>query len=118
MYTDANVTIQVTDFNKMVTFYTEVLGLRLKFRNRSQWAEIAASGVTIGFAPIRGAAGVPGTSMSIGLTVENLREAVKTLEKKGLAFPLGVTEIETAYLATFTDPEGNSIYLCEIKRPV
>ncbi len=120
MYKDANLTLQVRDFEKMLKFYVDLLGLRLRYRNRDQWAEANAGGLTIGFtkalpdAPAGGAGG----NLSIGLTVEKLEEAVSTLGKKGIAFSQGISETPAARLAFFTDPEGNPIYLCELETRV
>ena len=43
-----NITVMVTDFDRAVRFYTETLGMTLRSRYASEWAEVEASGFVIG----------------------------------------------------------------------
>ena len=54
MFTAGNLTIMVSDFERSLRFYTEALGLALKFRAGNEWAEIQAPGVSIGLHPSGG----------------------------------------------------------------
>ncbi len=56
---------------------------------------------------------VASESISIGLSVKNMKEAVAALEKKGLKFQ--VNEEDAIKLAFFADPDGTKLYLVEIK---
>ena len=48
----SNVTLMVASMARSVKFYTETLGLKLKVRHSSHWAEIAADGLIIGLHPL------------------------------------------------------------------
>ena len=47
----SNVTLMVSSMAKSVKFYTETLGLKLKMRQSSHWAEIEAGNMIIGLHP-------------------------------------------------------------------
>ncbi len=55
-------TIYVSDMDRAVEFYTEVLGLRLESRYGNEWASVdAGKGMTIGLHPAAERMGAPGT---------------------------------------------------------
>jgi catechol 2,3-dioxygenase-like lactoylglutathione lyase family enzyme len=90
MFTDGNLTIMVSDFERSLRFYTETLGLALKFRAGNEWAEVAAPGVSIGLHPAGGHAPTgAGGGMSLGLQVSDIESAIETLEGRGVEFPRG-----------------------------
>jgi len=96
-----------------IKFYTEVLGFTLKNRYGNHWADIEAPGLSIGIHPAHPYVRY-GDSMSLGLKVANLKEAVDELKAKGVEFEeRDDTQVQ---LANFTDPSGNALYLVEEKR--
>ena len=116
MFQEANVTIQTTNFEQAVKFYQETLAFRIGFRNGNEWAELSMSGLTVGISPTdQKLAG--GEELSLGLNVSSLDEAKKSLESRGVNFSSGILERSTARIIFFNDPDGNSLYLCEVKRP-
>ena len=117
MIKSGNVTVMVADMDEAVRFYTEVLGLSLRFRVRDEWAEVSAPGLTIGLHPPGEGTSPPGTrgSLSVGLQVDSLEETMEALKAKGVAFREGITEDSAVRLAFFPDPDGNPLYLCEQK---
>ena len=128
MITSGNVTLMVADFNGALRFYTEILGLRLASRVGDEWAEVETEGLTIGLHPMvhgaaaaspnGGAAAAASGGMgnySIGLQVASIGDAMKALESKGVRFRGSPVDDEMVRLAFFGDPEGNALYLCEIK---
>ena len=118
MIDGGNVTIFVSDFERALRFYTEVLGFPLKMRAENFWAEVVAGGnLVIGIHPQSENAAPPGTegSMQIGLSVTgSLPEFMKTLEKKGVKFdgPM-IEDAGAGRFANFRDPDGNRLYLWE-----
>ncbi len=50
MIQEGNVTVMVSDLERAIRFYTEALGLKLKWR-WGDYAEVEAPGVTIGLHP-------------------------------------------------------------------
>jgi len=104
-----NVFYRAPDLDAAVRFYTEVLGLGLKFRDGDHWAAFDVNGVTLALEG--GAPGGPGGA-TVSLRVEGLAEVVDQLRAKGAT----VGAIETGpheRRAIVTDPAGNQIVLYE-----
>jgi catechol 2,3-dioxygenase-like lactoylglutathione lyase family enzyme len=122
MFSSGNVTILVSNMDRAVRFYTEVLGLKLAYRFGDHWASVeVGKGLTIGLHPgaAEGAAGDPKVTkggMSIGLELSGrIEDAVKKLESAGVHFAGGViNEGKSGKFAHFQDPDGNSLYLAEL----
>jgi len=109
-------TVFVSDMDRAVAFYTEVLGLRLAFRAADHWASIdAGAGTQIGLHPSDGQVAAAGTAgaISIGLNVvEPIETVMATLAARGVEFG-ELANDGMLKLAHFTDPDGNPLYLCE-----
>jgi catechol 2,3-dioxygenase-like lactoylglutathione lyase family enzyme len=110
----ANVTIMVSDLERSLDFYTNVLGFLPGQRHRDHYAEVKAPGLTVGLHPGRKKAPrfEPDT-ISIGLEVADLEKATVALGKKGLSFEF--LENQANKLALFSDPDGTAMYLLEVK---
>jgi predicted enzyme related to lactoylglutathione lyase len=110
-------TIFVTDMDRSVQFYTEVLGLRLTQRFGNHWAQVEAGRLTIGLHPASGQnpAGRDG-SITIGFALSRrIEDAISTLQQKGVKFRGSVAQDPNAgKFAYFEDPDGNVLYLMEI----
>jgi predicted enzyme related to lactoylglutathione lyase len=112
MINGGNATIFVADMDKAVRFYTEVLGLELRFRAGNHWAEVRA-GVTlvIGLHPESPMAAPPGTkgAIQIGLNVtEPLEGVIARLREQGVDVADGIAEDrEAGRFATLNDLDGN-----------
>jgi catechol 2,3-dioxygenase-like lactoylglutathione lyase family enzyme len=97
-----------------VSFYTDVLGLRLASRVGSEWAELEAP-------PIRLALHSTDRDRPVGsgtvvFRVEDLDAARLALETRGVRFDEHVGEVEgRARFATLRDPDGNPIQLIEYR---
>jgi catechol 2,3-dioxygenase-like lactoylglutathione lyase family enzyme len=112
VFTGSNVTIMVSDFDRAVRFYTEALGLPLKFRAGDDWAEVEGPGVTIGLHPAGGHAPTgAGGGMSLGLQVPDIDAAMRDLQQRGVKFPNGWRQSGQLKLADFADPDGTPLYL-------
>jgi catechol 2,3-dioxygenase-like lactoylglutathione lyase family enzyme len=111
---NANVTVIVSDMDKAVKFYTEILGLRLISRSNisgNDYAVIQAPGLTIGLNPIqRGIQPGKCESLSIGFEVDDLDNAIKELKTKGIVFPSEIVIEGPVKLAFFTDLDKNPLY--------
>jgi len=117
MFASGNVTIFVSNMDTAVRFYSEVLGLKLAYRFGDHWASIEAGrGLTIGLHPDSSPprAGHKG-GMEIGLELEgSIKDAVRTLEAKGVKFHGVVRDGKAGKFAHFEDPDGNPLYLAEL----
>ena len=122
MITGGNATLYVSDFEGAVRFYTQVLGLKLKFRAENHWAEVqAGKTLVVGIHPATPHAPKPGTqgSIQIGLNVDGpLEHVMKTLAGRGVKFegPLIDDPNSGMRFAFLRDPEGTGIYLWETAR--
>ena len=117
MFKSASVTIIVDDLKKAEHFYVEVLGFKVQFQVEGHLVQVEAPGVTIGLLkPREGQGSNPGKSGSvqIGLEVQELESAIKLLKSHGVEFQ-PIMEEETTRLVYFSDPEGNPLYLIELK---
>jgi len=118
MFASGNVTVYVTEMDRAVRFYTETLGLRLAYRFGDHWASVEVGrGLTIGLHPASGEkpAGRSG-SMAIGLELTgSIHEAVETLKARGVRFTSEINEGKSGSFAGFEDPDGNPLYLAELR---
>lgn len=117
MFASGNVTVYVSNMDRAVRFYTEVLGLKLVYRFGDHWASVAvAQGLTIGLHPAseQSPAGRKG-SMTIGLELSgSIEDAMKTLAARGVAFHGIANEGKAGRFAHFEDPDGNTLYLAQL----
>ncbi len=115
----ASPTVYVTDLGKSVTFYTETLGLKLMYQAPGEFAMIdAGDGTSIGLHPQgdKGPKPGPGASIQIGLGVcRPIQEVVDTLQARGVKFRGPVVNDDPVKIASFGDPDGNDLYLCEFQ---
>jgi catechol 2,3-dioxygenase-like lactoylglutathione lyase family enzyme len=101
-----NVFYRAADMDAAVRFYSDVLGLTLKFRDGDNWAAFDVNGMTLaleGGAP-RGA--------TVSLRVEGLAALVGELRDRG-AMVSDVLAGPHENRATLTDPAGNELMLYE-----
>ena len=118
MIQGGNATVFVSDMDRAVHFYTEVLGLELRTRYEDAWAEAVAGDLVIGLHGQSERAPDPGTAgaIQIGLLVDGpIEGVVEALGAKGVSFRGPVVDDGAVKLAYFSDPDGNSLYLCEVK---
>ena len=123
-------TIFVRDVEKAVQFYTQALGLKLLYQAGPHFAMIdAGDGLQIGLHPPASNAGQPGARGSIQVCLTPtlpIDQAVRELQARGVKFHmptntagingLPIVDDDQVKLAFFTDPDGNDLYLCEVKK--
>ena len=118
MFRGGVVTVYVSDMDRSVRFYAETLGFRLTERHGNHWASLdGGPGLTIGLHPATAEipAGRSG-SIALGLFIERpIAEAIRELTSRGVRFSGPVIEDKALSLAFFTDPDGNPLYIAEMK---
>jgi predicted enzyme related to lactoylglutathione lyase len=110
--------IVVNDLKKAVDFYTKVVGLKLETLDEKYgWAELsgASGGAKLGIALANDKDSMkPGQNAVVTLTVENLKETVKGLVKKGASVIGEILEVPGhVKLQMVKDHDGNHFQLCE-----
>jgi predicted enzyme related to lactoylglutathione lyase len=117
MISGGNATVFVSNMDRAVRFYTEVLGLHLTNRFGDHWATIrAGEGLTIGLHPASSKHPAPGTkgSMMLGLEIdEPIERVVNRLTQNGVKTLTGIQAEEAGKFVNFEDPDGNELYLWE-----
>ncbi len=112
-------TIYVSDLDRAVRFYGEVLGLKVALHAPGHWAGLAApDGTNLGLHPAGARSPQPGTNgaIQLGLAADRpLDQVVTELKNRGVQFHGPVVDDAKVRLAFFNDPDGNALYLCEAK---
>lgn len=119
MFNGGNITIGVSNMDRAVKFYTEVLGVKLVYRFGDHWASLqVGQTLTIGLhpGPVLPDSTHPG-SMSIGFELSGpIEDAMRTLQARGVQFTSAVNSGKSGKFVSFRDPDGNPLYLAELNR--
>jgi predicted enzyme related to lactoylglutathione lyase len=107
----ATATVMVDDLDRAISFYVDTLGLSAGPRYGPHYAEVAASGLTIGLHPRRPDEGTDrhDGNLSIGFVVAEIDDVVGQLTKAGVSFSRQDTDANR--IAFFRDPDGTPLYL-------
>ena len=119
MIKGGNASVYVTDIDRAVTFWTEAVGLPLKTRVGTTWAEIdAGDGLIIGIHQANPPDTVPAGqrgAVNIELKVtEPIEEVVAAMESRGVKFKGPILYYEAVNVASFYDPDWNVIELGQV----
>jgi predicted enzyme related to lactoylglutathione lyase len=117
-------TLFVSDQDKALDFYTNVVGLEKKGENATpQRPRFLSVGVGDQDFQLLLWPGTPGQGEPVGervpaaytIATADIRGAVEVLESRGVQFETGVLEFPWGYIAVFTDPDGNRLQLREAR---
>lgn len=113
-------TVFVSDMARALAFYTETLGFRIAYQAELYYAEVdAGNGFLIGLHPASPSAASPGTrgSIQVGFNVKGpIEPLVEILRSRGVKFIGPIVDDDPVKIAHFHDPDGNELYLCELKQ--
>jgi len=99
----------VSDMERSISFYSEVLGLRLT--SRDVVARFDIDGVLFELVPGRDERNVKGGGNArLCLKVDDISQALEYLKMKG-AHAGEIRKVENGRLVSFEDPDRNEIYL-------
>jgi predicted enzyme related to lactoylglutathione lyase len=107
--------LPVTDLDRALAFYRDRLGLS-ENRSESTWAELDAAGLRIGLNAREQETQGDGGAVIAFRPDGNLDDAVAQLRDAGVEFVDGVSEHPWGRVASFHDPDGNSLQLYEPPR--
>jgi catechol 2,3-dioxygenase-like lactoylglutathione lyase family enzyme len=107
-----HVSINVTDVEEALAFYTEVLGLtersdRPDFRFPGAWLDVGAGGQQL---HLIGAAAPPNLGQHVAIRVADLPAAVADLRDRGVEVT-DPSPVGAGHQAFLTDPSGNAVEL-------
>ena len=111
----AYVNVTVSDFERAVAFFRDVIGLPFNFADAEfGYASFATRGAA--FAVVQAPEGeAVGRHTGVGFAVDDLDAAHAALVDKGVEFPRPPTrEPWGGYMAVFADPDGNTYYLDQV----
>lgn len=121
VFTSMTPTLFVSDLDRSVRFFRDVLGLPVQ-QYGPHWAQAdMGGGHAIGLHPPAESGPPPGTrgSIEIGLIVrDRIEDTIAALSSRGVQFsgpPPHITDDGPVRLAFFKDPDGNPLYLCQMK---
>ena len=103
----------VTDMDRAIEFYHELLGFKLRFK-REDWSELEIDGQRLALRkvsslPDRDGPAVPG----VAFLAQPIEQVIATLSQKGVSFVEELKVYPYGKLATFRDPDGNLLGLYE-----
>ena len=103
----------VADLGRSVAWYQDVLGFRLLYKlDEMGWCELATpvERVNVGLSQVEEAGGKGGATLTYGVT--DIEATRKQLEEEDVRFDGPTRTIEgMVKLATFYDPDGNTLML-------
>lgn len=102
----------VNDLNRAKKFYSETLGLPIKMEYPG-FVGIDLGGLWLGLHPSEMKGADVGKGGFVYLSVDNLKNTVEDLRKKGVKILVEPSEVPTGKVATIHDSEGNALGLYE-----
>lgn len=113
MVTGGNATVFITEMDRAIGFYRDVLGFRLMSHFGNDWATVEAGGFTIGLHPKDAKQPAPGThgAIMVGLNVDDI-DVARARAIEGGALEVGsVVRGSGGAFVHFHDLDGNALYL-------
>jgi len=107
----ATVWVPVSDMDRALAFYRDVLSLDVRMQE-SDWSEVDAGGLTIGLNARESASGSSSGGAVISFQPESGLDAeVERLKGQGVEFTGEISDHEWGRIAPFKDTEGNDLQL-------
>jgi predicted enzyme related to lactoylglutathione lyase len=103
----------VSDMDRAVSFYRDVLGLKLLRQENATWAEFDAGGRRLALHSAGEGQPVGGGGATAVFAVKDLNRAKAELSSRGVTFAHEGDVEGYARFASFLDPEGNTVQLIE-----
>ncbi len=111
-----NVILAVSDIDKSLEFYHEIIGLPIKNQRRS-WIDLGTSGAILSLHPASLTAEHIGSSIENGITlgflVGDIKSSVEELKSKGIKIHREIVDREAGKNAIVLDPDDYLVSLFE-----
>lgn len=105
----------VTDLERSLRFYCDLLGLPLEFYNDEwKWAELSAGNLTVTLCG-EGASEPRGSGGILALAVKDLAKVSEEIRAAGVSISKELHELATCWHLEILDPDGYTIILHERK---
>jgi predicted enzyme related to lactoylglutathione lyase len=101
----------VKDMDKAVSFYQDVLGLNIKFRDGDRWTQFDVNGVAVALADPSEGTVPPGGGGTVVLEVDDLLEMRTKMTESGVQVNDIVSMGDHGSYFTATDPAGNIVQI-------
>jgi catechol 2,3-dioxygenase-like lactoylglutathione lyase family enzyme len=110
------VSIPVTDQDRALAFYTDVLGFRLltdqPFSDKQRWLELGIPGADTRVVLFQfGDSLKPGGQLNLALWSDDVESTAREMKAKGVEFVLEPKRMPYGTTSIFKDVDGNSIVL-------
>ena len=108
------VSVPTQDLERAAAFYGDTLGLRRSvYRPERNFAEFETGTVTLSVVnPEKmGIGSFKANANHLALHVEDVAEARRTLEERGVGFAGDIFDTGVCHMAFFSDPDGNALML-------
>ena len=101
----------VKDMDRAVTFYRDLLGLNIKFRDGNRWTQFDVNGVAVALADPTEGTVPPGGGGTVVFEVDNLMETREKFIQSGVSVNDIVDMGSHGRYFTAKDPEGNIVQI-------
>lgn len=101
----------VKDMDQAVSFYQDVLGLDVKFRDGDRWTQFDVNGVAVALADPSEGTVPPGGGGTVVLEVDDLADMRTKLTESGVQVNDIVSMGDHGSYFTATDPAGNVVQI-------
>ena len=101
----------VSDMKKAVEFYRDILGLKPLEEPGETWGEFDTGNIVLAIGVYGSKAKGPKDNVSVALAVDDVKESVEHLKKKGVPVVQDTFESGGCFMAIVSDPDGNQVIL-------
>lgn len=111
-FTRCNINVMISDMTAAIDFYRDTLGLELVKQFGEHYAQMKAGDLLVGLHPATREV-VVGNNLAIGFGVTHFDSECEKLKEEKIS--LQFTQEGGTRLTHFTDPDGNNLFLAEVK---